>query len=186
MLTGISDLKFPLVHSVAFLCKAQIAMVGLGAIAVRFGRSYDSSKVSTFIVPKGNVFALVYLPMNASLRLEYLGRPFHYPDNLQSLGRQKVRLSVPNRRGDPTWTRSLPVVVTPAGASTFEHLVAMLGLAPGEYEDSTALREWARKNKNDRYVPSELLQAWKFTVDTGPEPRLGHQHNRIRPHRALD
>jgi len=93
---------------------------------------------------------------------------------------------VPNRRGDPDWTRSLPVATTPAGASTFEHFVLMLGLAPEEYEDSTVLREWARKNKNDRYVPSELLQAWGFTVDTGPEPGLGHYNNRIRPHMGLD
>jgi len=53
----------------------------------------------------------------------------------------------------------------------------MLGLASEEYEDSTMLREWAPKNKNDRYVPSELLQAWGFTVDTGPEPGLGHYNN---------
>src|SRR5712691_3034856 len=32
-------------------------------------------------VPTRNVFALGYLAMDASLRLEYLGRPFHYPDN---------------------------------------------------------------------------------------------------------
>lgn len=93
---------------------------------------------------------------------------------------------MPNRRGDPNWTRPLPVAAKPAGASTFEHLAAMLGFAPDECEDSTVLREWARKNKNNRYVPSELLQAWGFTVDTGPEPSLGHHHNPVRPHMTLD
>jgi len=78
------------------------------------------------------------------------------------------------------------VAVTPAGASTFEHLAAMLGLSPEQYKDSTVLREWARKNKNDRYVPSELLQTWGFTVDTGFEPSLGQHDNRVRPHMALD
>ena len=78
---------------------------------------------------------------------------FHDPGNPQTLGRQNVSLSVPKRRG-------LPVAVTPAGASRFEHVVAMLGLAPEQYEDSAALKEWARKHKNARYVPSQLLQAW--------------------------
>jgi hypothetical protein len=58
------------------------------------------------------------------------------------------------------------VAVTLEGASTFEHIAAMLRLAAEACADSTRLREWARKNKNDRYVPSELLQAWGFTVDT--------------------
>ena len=56
-------------------------------------------------------------------------------------------------------------VSTPFGESTFEHLAARLGLTPEEYEGSPALREWARRNKNERYVPPELLRAWGFTVD---------------------
>ena len=87
-----------------------------------------------------------------------------------------------NRRGNPNWMRPRPVAVTPEGASTFEHLVATLGLAPERYKDSTVLKEWARKNKDDRYVPSELLQAWGFTVDSGYEASLGYRHNRIRHH----
>ncbi len=41
---------------------------------------------SAQFVPTRNVFALGYLAMDASLRLEYLGRPFHYPDNLTITG----------------------------------------------------------------------------------------------------
>lgn len=85
---------------------------------------------------------------------------------------------MPKRRG-------LPVTVTPAGASTFEHFAAMLGLAPEQYADSIALKEWARKHKNVRYVPSQLLQAWCFTVDTGPESSLGDHGGRKSPHMAL-
>lgn len=54
---------------------------------------------------------------------------------------------------------------SPLGESTFEHLTARLGLTPEKYEDSTALKEWVRRNKNERYVPPELLEAWGFTVD---------------------
>ncbi|MFZ2003150.1 MAG: hypothetical protein WAU73_27510 [Candidatus Sulfotelmatobacter sp.] len=93
---------------------------------------------------------------------------------------------MPNRRGNPNWARPLPVAVTPEGASTFERFVAMLRLAPEECEDSTRLREWARKNRNDWYVPLELLQAWGLTVDTGPEPSLVYRNHRIRPHMTLD
>jgi len=57
--------------------------------------------------------------------------------------------------------------VPPPGASAFEHLVAMLGLSPKEYGNSTVLRDWVRKNKDHRYVPSELLQAWGLGVNSG-------------------
>jgi hypothetical protein len=59
-----------------------------------------------------------------------------------------------------------PSAIAPAGASSFEHVVATLGLSPEEYASSIALRDWARKNKDHKYVPSELLQAWGFNVDT--------------------
>jgi len=62
------------------------------------------------------------------------------------LGRQKARLSMPNRHGNPDWTRTL--AVPPSGASAFEHLVATLRLSPEDYENSTVLRNWVRKNKN--------------------------------------
>jgi|ERR1019366_10768580 hypothetical protein len=99
---------------------------------------------------------------------------------------QGVVTPVPNRRRNPNWPRPTPEAITPVGASTFEHLVAMLGLAPEQCEGSTVLREWARKNKNDKYVPSELLQAWRLTVDTGHEPTPGDRRNRARPHMTLD
>ena len=41
-----------------------------------------------------------------------------------------------------------------------------LQLSPDQYENSVELKEWVRRNKNDKYVPSELLQAWAFNVET--------------------
>jgi len=49
--------------------------------------------------------------------------------------------------------------------TSFDHLVQILGLDPGEYEDSTELKEWVRRNKEQKYVPTELLKRWGFTVD---------------------
>jgi hypothetical protein len=31
--------------------------------------------------------------------------------------------------------------------------------------NSAALKEWARANKDEKYVPSELLKAWGFDED---------------------
>jgi len=47
--------------------------------------------------------------------------------------------------------------ITPHGESTFEHVVRHLHLSPSEYVTSAKLKEWARKNKDHKYVPSQLL-----------------------------
>ena len=59
----------------------------------------------------------------------------------------------------------MSLAVPPAGASAFEHLVVTLGLSPEEYKNSNALRDWVRKDKNHRYVPTELLKVWGLRVD---------------------
>jgi hypothetical protein len=46
--------------------------------------------------------------------------------------------------------------------SEFERVAEALRLSPPEYLTSSALREWARQNKDYKYVPSELLKAWGF------------------------
>ena len=55
--------------------------------------------------------------------------------------------------------------VTPHGESTFEHVARRLHLSPEEYETSTELKEWVRKNKDHKYVPQHLLDLWGFQVD---------------------
>jgi hypothetical protein len=55
--------------------------------------------------------------------------------------------------------------LNPHGASSFEHVVATLGLSPEEYVGSAALKEWVRRNKDYKYVPPELLEAWGFIVN---------------------
>lgn len=55
--------------------------------------------------------------------------------------------------------------ITPDGVSTFEHLVRRLGLSPAQYASSAELKEWVRKNKDERYVPPQLLDLWGFEVN---------------------
>lgn len=49
--------------------------------------------------------------------------------------------------------------------TSFDHVVAVLGLGPEEYKSSVRLKEWVRKNKDDKYVPPELLKHWGFIDD---------------------
>ncbi len=46
--------------------------------------------------------------------------------------------------------------------TAFEKIAKKLGLLPQEFENSTALREWARQNMDERYVPLYLLKAWEW------------------------
>jgi hypothetical protein len=54
--------------------------------------------------------------------------------------------------------------VAPA-VSEFEQLVHTLNLRPEEYVRSTRLREWANRNRNSKYIPETLLEAWGFESD---------------------
>jgi hypothetical protein len=54
--------------------------------------------------------------------------------------------------------------ITPEGVSTFEYIVRQLRLSPEEYTSSAALKEWVRRHKDHKYVPSQLLEAWHFEV----------------------
>jgi len=53
----------------------------------------------------------------------------------------------------------------PSGPTLFEVTTRNLGLAPSDYQRSYELKQWAIKNKDLRYVPSDLLKSWGLTVD---------------------
>jgi hypothetical protein len=71
---------------------------------------------------------------------------------------------VAKKRGNPNWGKPEVNTVPYAGVSSFEDMVKKLRLSPSEYEGSVPLKEWARKNKDQKYVPSSLLQAWGLDV----------------------
>ena len=50
--------------------------------------------------------------------------------------------------------------------SSFERLVKALNISPEEYQSSSELKEWVRRNKDDKYVPTGLLEAFGFRVNT--------------------
>jgi hypothetical protein len=50
-------------------------------------------------------------------------------------------------------------------ATTFDRVVENLGLRPEDYLASSALKEWVRTNKDEKYVPPDLLEAWGFSEE---------------------
>jgi hypothetical protein len=44
-------------------------------------------------------------------------------------------------------------------------MVRKLCLSPEEYESSALLKDWVRRNMDEKYVPSDLLKAWGFEKD---------------------
>ena len=69
------------------------------------------------------------------------------------------------RRGNPNWGKPVPFGPVGPTVSAFEEAVKELKLRPDQYVHSERLREWAWRNRNSKFVPEALLQAWGFETD---------------------
>ncbi len=69
------------------------------------------------------------------------------------------------RRGNPNWGKPEPTMLG-VSVTSFEALVKSLGLAPHQYVESRVLKEWVAKNKDHKYVPLNLLDAWGFKAQS--------------------
>ena len=69
------------------------------------------------------------------------------------------------RKGNPSWGKPAPFGPVVATATSFEEAVKELQLQPDQYLHSTRLREWAQRNKNSKFIPESLLQAWGLETD---------------------
>ena len=49
--------------------------------------------------------------------------------------------------------------------TSFDHIVAILGVRPDQYKDSLPLKEWVRRTTDEKYVPPDLLEHWGFEED---------------------
>ena len=70
------------------------------------------------------------------------------------------------RRGNPNWGKPGPNEPGIATIAEFERVVQQWKLHPDQYIRSTRLREWARHNKNSKYIPESLLEAWGFEIES--------------------
>ena len=67
------------------------------------------------------------------------------------------------KRGNPNWGKPA-AHADPVGPTSFEEVVRKLRLSPEDYEGSLTLKEWVRKNKDQKYIPDDLLKLWDFEV----------------------
>ena len=70
------------------------------------------------------------------------------------------------RRGNPNWGKPRPSGPVTPTVTEFEQVVREYKLSPDQYLRSTRLREWARRNKNSKYIPEPLLEAWGFEIES--------------------
>ena len=66
------------------------------------------------------------------------------------------------KRGNPNWGKLDLHSTLPVQPSSFEEVVRKLRLSPEQYAGSVQLKDWVRKNKDQKYVPLDLLEAWNF------------------------
>jgi hypothetical protein len=66
-------------------------------------------------------------------------------------------------KGNPNWGKSCGDI--PNTPTSFEEMVRRLKLSEKEYLNSIQLKKWAQRNKDSKYVPQDLLEAWGIEVN---------------------
>ena len=79
---------------------------------------------------------------------------------------ERTLLVMAKRRGNPNWGKPEPIGPIVPTVTEFEQVVREYKLTPDQYLRSTRLREWARRNKNSKYIPEPLLEAWGFEIES--------------------
>jgi hypothetical protein len=79
---------------------------------------------------------------------------------------QRVKSYMAKRRGNPNWGKPEPIGPVVPTVTSFEQVVKEFKLTPDQYVRSTRLREWARRNRNSKYIPESLLEAWGFEIES--------------------
>jgi hypothetical protein len=80
--------------------------------------------------------------------------------------RKRGTILMAKRRGNPNWGKPEPIGPVVPTITSFEQVVKEYKLTPDQYVRSTRLREWARRNKNSKYIPEALLEAWGFEIES--------------------
>jgi hypothetical protein len=69
------------------------------------------------------------------------------------------------RRGNPNWCKGEHIGPVVPAVTSFEQVVKEYKLSPDQYIRSNRLREWASRNRNLKYIPEGLLEAWGFEIE---------------------
>jgi hypothetical protein len=105
------------------------------------------------------IIAGYYTHIYCSQRSKLLGMP--RPDQVKRKSKDMAK-----RRGNPNWGKPEPIGPVVPTVTSFEQVVKEFKLTPDQYIRSTRLREWARRNKNSKYIPEALLEAWGFEIES--------------------
>jgi hypothetical protein len=84
----------------------------------------------------------------------------------QHAAQNSEEIHMAKRRGNPNWGKPEPIGPVVPTVTSFELVVKEYKLTPDQYVRSTRLREWARRNKNSKYIPEALLEAWGFEIES--------------------
>jgi hypothetical protein len=95
-----------------------------------------------------------------------LPKPASKVDQSRNYPSFKDKQSMAKRRGNPNWGKPEPIGPVVPTVTSFEQIVKEFKLPPDQYIRSTRLREWARRNKNSKYIPEALLEAWGFEIES--------------------
>jgi hypothetical protein len=88
------------------------------------------------------------------------------PPPPESQNKPRRKKTMAKRRGNPNWGKPEPIGPVVPTVTSFEQVVKEFKLTPDQYIRSTRLREWARRNKNSKYIPEALLEAWGFEIES--------------------
>ena len=66
------------------------------------------------------------------------------------------------KRDNPNWGKPDLHSTAPIQANSFEEIVRKLRLSPEQYVKSVQLKDWSRKNNDQKYEPPDLLKACDF------------------------
>jgi hypothetical protein len=112
---------------------------------------------------------LAFLPFRAAAGFESVesykaGSESNFWERVDEDRRRGVIMA--KRRGNPNWGKPEPIGPVTPTVTEFEQVVREYKLSPDQYLRSTRLREWARRNKNSKYIPEPLLEAWGFEIES--------------------
>jgi len=115
-------------------------------------------------------FLLIFEEKIPKIRLKF-PLESHYPRpafqrNREQITPPKEQKIMAKRRGNPNWGKPEPIGPVVPTVTSFEQIVKEFKLPPDQYIRSTRLREWARRNKNSKYIPEALLEAWGFEIES--------------------
>ena len=70
-----------------------------------------------------------------------------------------------SRQVNSNWGKPQPAIAESVPPTSFEEIVTKLQLRPAQYLSSQPLKDWVRRNRDRKYVPLDLLQAWNLEAE---------------------